>query len=105
MRTPDSAATLEHPTGSAPDHVGPQMRDNDLLGRCPQGSGERSVVPPLRSPDFAPTLRPQLMSAENKRMELTTANRDLAVAIDRGRSSSVERCPASKSERALLSTL
>ena len=30
----------------------------------------------------------------NKRMELSTANRDLAVAIDRGRSSSVERCAA-----------
>ena len=31
---------------------------------------------------------------DNKRMELSTANRDLAVAIDRGRSSSVERSPA-----------
>ena len=37
-------------------------------------------------------------------MELTTANRDLAVAIDRGRSSSVERCRACAVKPGWLST-
>ena len=55
----------------------PDIGTNDVLER---GSG-------------APTQGP-----ENKRMELTTANRDLAVAIDRGRSSSVERWPAARSQ-------
>ena len=76
------------------------------------GQVQRGVASPHLALDRArpqargsPACKPEHVAAANKRMELSTANRDLAVAIDRGRSSSVERCPASKSERALLSTL